>query len=105
HIFRFPFAILAVVGTTALMYPATRRIRPVLLPMVPSFVVYGRWMLSRPASEASSQLHLQYDATRWKGMDRYLVDGFTGTAGIEEHALFQQLVWVMIGAAMVATVL
>src|SRR5262249_11665756 len=36
HIFRFPFAIAAVAGTGVVMYPATRRVRPLILPLIAS---------------------------------------------------------------------
>ena len=49
HIFRFPMAIAAVVGTALFLYPATRRLRPVVGPMVPSLVLFGIWLVVRPA--------------------------------------------------------
>ena len=44
HIFRFPFALSAVVGAAIVCYPATRRIRPVLLPLVPALVLFAAWL-------------------------------------------------------------
>src|SRR5262249_39105426 len=36
HIFRFPFALAAVVGTAIVMFPATGRVRPLILPLLPA---------------------------------------------------------------------
>ncbi len=47
HIFRFPFALAAVVGAGVVMYPATRRFRPLIAPMLPSLVPLGLWLLVR----------------------------------------------------------
>jgi hypothetical protein len=48
HIFRYPFALCAVVGTAIVMYPATRRIRPIVVPLVPALALMGVWLLVRP---------------------------------------------------------
>lgn len=48
HIYRFPFGVAAVVGTAVVMYPATRRFRPILLPLVPALVLFAVWWKIRP---------------------------------------------------------
>jgi hypothetical protein len=48
HIFRFPFALCAVVGTTIVMYPATRRWRPILAPLAPAVGLMALWLVVRP---------------------------------------------------------
>ncbi len=50
HIFRFPFALCAVVGTAIVMYPSTRRFRPILAPMLPSLFFFGWWLWVRPSA-------------------------------------------------------
>ncbi|AUX25390.1 hypothetical protein SOCEGT47_059350 [Sorangium cellulosum] len=47
HIFRFPFALAAVVGTAVVVFPATRRLRPIALPLAPSLVLFAAWLLAR----------------------------------------------------------
>jgi hypothetical protein len=48
HIFRFPFAIAAVIGTGVVMYPARRRIRPLLWPVVAAMGLFAWWWVIRP---------------------------------------------------------
>jgi hypothetical protein len=48
HIFRYPFALSAVVGTAVVMYPATRRLRPIVAPLVPAILLMGLWLAVRP---------------------------------------------------------
>ena len=50
HVFRFPFAIAGVVAAAVVMYPATRRFRPILAPLVPPLVLFAVWMRVRPAA-------------------------------------------------------
>lgn len=50
HIFRFPFALAAVLGTAIVMYPATRRLRPLLLPLLPALALLVTWWKIRPPS-------------------------------------------------------
>ncbi|MFT3776550.1 MAG: hypothetical protein QM820_65250 [Minicystis sp.] len=48
HIFRYPFALAAVLGTAIVMYPATRRIRPILAPLAPAIALLLIWLVVRP---------------------------------------------------------
>jgi hypothetical protein len=50
HIFRYPFALAAVVGTAVVMYPATRRLRPIVLPLLPALLLFAVWWKIRPPS-------------------------------------------------------
>ncbi|XXX74422.1 hypothetical protein WMF30_42925 [Sorangium sp. So ce134] len=47
HVFRFPFAIAAVVGAAIVVFPATRRLRPIALPLAPSLALFAAWLLVR----------------------------------------------------------
>jgi hypothetical protein len=49
HIFRYPFALAAVIGTAVVMAPATRRIRPIVLPLLPALALLLIWLAVRPA--------------------------------------------------------
>jgi len=53
HIFRYPFALCAVVGTAIVMYPVTRRIRPIALPLIPAIALFLMWLRIRPATLAT----------------------------------------------------
>jgi hypothetical protein len=84
HIFRFPFALAGVVGTAVVMYPATRRLRPILLPMVPSLVFLGLWLAFRPdtlTGKLDLGLHLERLATEFGAA---MTDGFVD-GGVKER--------------------
>jgi hypothetical protein len=52
HVFRFPFALAAVAGTAIVMYPATRRLRPVLVPLLVGLAIFALWWKVRPPTLA-----------------------------------------------------
>ena len=91
HIYRFPFAVLSVVGVGVLMYPATRRIRPLLLPLLPSLVVFGVWRWIRPDSIAEQGMKLALQENRLQEMREHVVAGFVGAVGLEEQRLFDDI--------------
>jgi hypothetical protein len=66
HIFRFPFALAAVVGTTIVMYPATRRIRPILAPLLPALALFAYWWKIRPPSLDGEVGPLSFHFERFK---------------------------------------
>jgi hypothetical protein len=80
HVFRFPFAIAGVLGAAAVMYPATRRFRPVLLPMAPSLVLFVLWWFLRPAAVDPTKGTLSFDLGRLSEAPGYLVNGFVDPA-------------------------
>ncbi|WP_437686905.1 hypothetical protein [Sorangium sp. So ce176] len=47
HVFRFPFALAAVVGAAIVVFPATRRLRPIALPLAPSLALFTVWLAVR----------------------------------------------------------
>jgi hypothetical protein len=83
HIFRFPFAMAAVVGTAILMYPATRRIKPILLPLLPPLVVFGFWRLVRPPELGGGIGPIEVHKERLQEIPQYLFRGYVGTE--EQH--------------------
>src|SRR6185437_15794996 len=85
HIFRYPFALCAVVGTAVVMYPATRRIRPIALPLVPALALMGTWLLVRPKEVAASFGPLAIHKERMKELPGYLTGAFNDPA---EHQAF-----------------
>jgi hypothetical protein len=102
HIFRFPFAVAAVVGTTILMYPATRRVKPILLPLVPPLVVFGAWRLIRPAALGGGMGPLDVHKERLQEIPQYLFHGYIGT---EEQRLAEQMMKVSVAVIAVAAIL
>lgn len=93
HIFRFPFAIAAVVGAAVVMYPATRRLRPIVLPLLPSIAALLLWMAVRPEEISGEgigprELHLE----RFAEIPGYL---FNALAGPEERRRAEQMYWII----------
>ncbi len=107
HIYRFPFAVLAVVATAVVMYPATKRLRVIVMPLLPSVIVFAAWRLFREAAfESTSVGPLSFDASRLDAakIEEHLCHGFQYEAGEEEHRLFVQMGIVLLVLAVSATV-
>jgi hypothetical protein len=76
HIFRFPFAVAAVVGTGVVMFPATRRFRPLILPVLAALVLFAVWWKLRPPS-LEGALDLGFHPERLaRDLGNCLTDGF-----------------------------
>lgn len=78
HIFRFPFALAAVAGTAVVMYPATRRVRPLLAPVLPSVAALLVWLWVRPPSLAAEMPPLGFHPERFKEIPSSLFNAFKG---------------------------
>lgn len=79
HIFRFPFALAAVIGTAVVMYPATGRLRPVVVPMLPALALLALWLRIRPAALTSGVgplgVHLERFRELFAAVSGAFVDG------------------------------
>ena len=87
HIFRFPFALAAVAGTTLVMFPATRRIAPVILPTLPALVVGVAWWVTRKQTPTEDLGPLTPHFERLNEIPGHL---FSGLAGRTELTLARQ---------------
>jgi hypothetical protein len=76
HIFRFPMGVAAVIGAAVFLYPATRRFRPILLPLVPSLVLFAAWLVVRPRQLETGGMALHLDLARKKDFWPILFSGF-----------------------------
>ena len=85
HVYRFPFALLAVAGTALVMYPATRRVKPVLVPWLGGALLFGAWMLARPRALRVGLGHLSFHTERWRELPGYLFNSYRGSAGVAER--------------------
>lgn len=103
HIFRFPFALAAVLGTAVVMYPATRRIRPVLLPMLPSLLLMGVWLWLRPKELSTEGMEpLNIHPERLKDVEGLLFGAFLDH---EERRLARRSFELMAGIAVACALL
>jgi len=100
HVYRFPFALAAVVGTTLVMYPATRRVRPVLLPLGISFGVFGVWRVLRRATLDSNIGPLEIHWERKYEAASHLFGSFIGPG---ELVLATQMMWATVALLAVST--
>ncbi len=75
HVFRFPYALAGLLAAAALFYPATKRVRPLLLPMVPALLAFAAFLAVRPAA-VGSKLKLGLDTTRLHGFFNLIVGSF-----------------------------
>ncbi|HKQ68131.1 MAG TPA: hypothetical protein VJT73_02265 [Polyangiaceae bacterium] len=90
HIYRFPFAVAVVVGTAVVMYPATRRIRPVVVPVAVALVVFGLWRVFRRATLGSDVGPL---TLHWERTSEIPAHMFGGWLSPTEQILAQQMLY------------
>jgi hypothetical protein len=104
HIFRFPFAIAAVVGTAVVMYPATRRLRPIVLPLVPAVALMGTWLVVRPAELSAGVGPLQVHRERLNEFTGLLTGAFTDPAERVAFDGFFRVAFVVAALALAVTI-
>jgi hypothetical protein len=84
HIFRFPLALLGVVGTTIVMFPATGRFWPVVPPLGVPVALLIAWLRLRPAALRSQMQLVDISMARLREFTNYLLEG-----GFQDPAEFQ----------------
>lgn len=102
HIYRFPFAFAAVIGAAIVMYPATRRFRPIVLPLVPSFIAAVVWVFTRNRELSGEGMEpLRMHPERLKEIPGLFFGALTGA---EEGRLAHQTCWIVLGVVAVNAV-
>ncbi len=101
HIFRYPFALCGVVGTAIVMYPVTRRFRPIVAPMIPAIALMLVWLRVRPTTLAAGIGPLEIHKDRFDEMQSFLVDGFFDPAEHQAFERFLQIGLVVAGISFV----
>lgn len=76
HIYRYPFALSAVLGAAIVMYPETRRIRPIVAPLLPAIALFVVWLRVRPEVLAAGMGPLTVHAARLGELTGYLGGSF-----------------------------
>ena len=102
HVYRFPFAVAAVLGTTLVMYPATRRVRPVIAPLAIPLGVFAIWRVFRRATLGSNVEGLGLHWERVHEMPGHLFGSYVGPA---EQELATRMMWITVALFGIATVL
>lgn len=77
HIYRFPMGVAAVIGAALFLYPATRRLRPIVVPLLPSLLLFAAWLVVRPKALDTGGMELRFDWARHEEIWPYLFSGFT----------------------------
>jgi hypothetical protein len=112
HVFRLPFAILGVLVTGAVTFPATRRFSPLLRPLIPSLVLFSMWLIVRPRGMGIGVGELGLHPERVHEIAKHLfgsylpVEGAPMTPeGLTERALARRMFGVGSFAILAATAL
>lgn len=80
HVFRFPFALCAVIGAAVMVYPATRRLRPIALPIAPSLLLFVLWLKLWPPALQDDRARLGVHWERLREIPNFLFTSFTDAA-------------------------
>jgi hypothetical protein len=102
HVYRFPFAVAAVVGTTLVMYPATRRVRPVMAPLAIALGVFAIWRVFRRATLGSSVEGLGLHWDRVHEIPGHLFGSYVVPT---EQELATRMMWITVALFGMTTVL
>ncbi len=102
HIFRFPMGLAAVIGTAVFLYPATRRLRVIVLPVLPSVVLFAIWLVVRPKALDASGMEFHLDLARYKEMWPLLWSGFSGPREMELATTFARVAGIVGVASLLA---
>lgn len=102
HIFRYPFALAAVVGTAVVLYPATRRFFPIVPPLVPAVLLFLAWMRARPVALQASMGPLTLHPERLRENLPLLIGTFNDPAEAKAVVLFLRVVIGALCACMAA---
>jgi hypothetical protein len=102
HIFRYPFALAAVVCTAIVLYPATRRLSPIVLPLVPAALLFLAWLRARPVSLEAPMGPLTVHIDRLRADFPLLTGSFNDPAEVNAARLLVRVVFGALCACMAA---
>ncbi len=105
HVFRLPFTLLSVAGTAVVMYPATRRIRPVVLPLLWGCGLLALYAFVRPKDDSVGKLDFSIHTERMQEVQQHLWSDYVGAAGKLEMARVDGVLSAVLVALVVASVM
>jgi hypothetical protein len=105
HIYRVPFALLGVLLTAAVMYPATRRVRPVIMPVAVVGAMFVLWWLNRPDALAVELDSFELDWDRLRQPLTSIFSGYRGETGAHEQRLARRMFYAACALCLVSAAL
>jgi hypothetical protein len=99
HFYRFPFALATVVGIAVVMYPATRKWKPLLAPLAAALTLFGLWLLVKKSGLSGSIGPIALHRERLAEIPEYLFSAFVGP---EESEAATEMLW-LVGGLFVLT--
>ncbi len=104
HVSHVPFAVLGVGLAGLLLYPATRRFRPLLLPMLPVVALFIAWFAARPDAQRSSA-EFAIDFGRLDDFWGTPFSSYLGETGVQEAAHVHAMLGVLVVLATTSIIL
>jgi hypothetical protein len=99
HIFRFPFAIAAVVGTAVVLWPAKRRVLPLALPLLPALLLFALWLRIHPG-ELDARIEIGFFPKRLTSeLHAAITAGFADPAPARALLASFDIAWIAAGVA------
>jgi len=105
HIFRFPFALCGVVGAAVVAYPATRRFRPVILPLLPAVALFVGWTQARTATQKANLGPIAVHWERLQEIPDLLFEGFNDPAEQAAAATAGRVLLLALGVTVIGRLL
>lgn len=105
HVYRFPYALLAILLTAAVMYPATRRVKPVFAPLGAALGLFALWFALRPKTLSSGLGPLSLEWSRVSRMSEFVFGSYVGQSGAEERSISLLMLAALVLVAIAAVVL
>jgi hypothetical protein len=93
HVYRLPFALLGVATSAVVMFPATRRVWPVIAPILVVGGTFALWWYHRPAALAGEIEPLSVHWERWEQPLQGIFAGYNGAAGEEELRIARHMTY------------
>jgi hypothetical protein len=83
HVFRYPYAIVALGIATLATYPFTKRLTRLVVPALPSLTLFSVFWMVRPKAVGSTDMKLDFDFARREQLLDYVIGSFADPAEAE----------------------
>lgn len=104
HVYRFPYALLAIALTGAVSYPVTRTFRPLLAPVGGALGLFALWFVTRPKTLSGGLGSLRFDSSRAARMSDFVFGSWVGQSGAEEKRIALLMLGLVVAALAIALI-